>query len=649
MMRKYAIWGFVLAAAAVIGVGWASKREIDRLASGFEAELRSYQAMAQSGRIRSLARAGAREELLRAFEQLRLTLSDDANQQRRLNRLGRMIDSLAGAHAQTTDVAESVFVLLDEIEIEEQNKLTRRSGDAARTASGAFRALSVGAGVTLATIAWSCVFAYRHVRAARHAEMSLAELQQNTESILSVAGQGVCHFDAAGRIVYANTAAEHLLGYEPGELVGRKGHELLHHSRADGSPYPVEDCPIRGTMETGKVQRIKGEVYWRKDGAALPVEYVCTPIRKAGRITGGLVTFADVSARDRTLHELQKANAHLTRSMDELRRRNIEIQRLGEIAEMLQISRGMSEACRIAASISSDLFPGCSGAICLISASRNIVEVSAQWGAQYNGEAVFAPDTCWALRRGKLHATADPQAVDRCGHTLGSSAPNHLCVPMIAQGDAMGVFHLSSENVAFSEPRRRLAVAASEQVTLALANLRLQETLRQQSIRDPLTGLFNRRYLEESFERELRRTHRRQTPLSVAMMDIDHFKRFNDAFGHEAGDAMLREIGQVLLASVRSEDIVCRYGGEELAVIMPNAAIEDACGRVESIRDLVKRVNVSLQGQSVGGVTISAGVAAYPEHGADWKALLHAADLALYAAKKNGRDRAEVADLAATT
>jgi len=163
--------------------------------------------------------------------------------------------------------------------------------------------------------------------------------------------------------------------------------------------------------------------------------------------------------------------------------------------------------------------------------------------------------------------------------------------------------------------------------------------LRNQSIRDPLTGLFNRRYMEETLERELRRAERTQRPLCVAMLDLDHFKEFNDTFGHEAGDVLLSELGRFLRTAIRSGDVACRYGGEEFFLIMPELAAQDVERRFDQIRDAVKRLHVTYRGQSIPGVTVSAGVATFPEHGAAGDELIRIADAALYRAKGAGRDR----------
>jgi len=160
-----------------------------------------------------------------------------------------------------------------------------------------------------------------------------------------------------------------------------------------------------------------------------------------------------------------------------------------------------------------------------------------------------------------------------------------------------------------------------------------------------LTGLYNRRYLEEVLEREIRRAGRAAQSLGLLMLDLDHFKRFNDTFGHDAGDAVLREAATLLLKNVRAEDFVCRFGGEEFVVILPTADVEGAHTRAESLRTKMRELTIMHQGKSLGMVTFSVGVASFPEHGISPKDLMAAADGALYEAKRGGRDQVAVASL----
>jgi diguanylate cyclase (GGDEF)-like protein len=220
---------------------------------------------------------------------------------------------------------------------------------------------------------------------------------------------------------------------------------------------------------------------------------------------------------------------------------------------------------------------------------------------------------------------------------------------LAAQGETLGVLYV--ENCpepagAAAEPGfdqaevlERQATAVGERISLALANLRLREVLRGQSIRDPMTGLFNRRFMEESLERELRRALRGKQQLALLMLDIDHFKRFNDTFGHQAGDALLRALGNLLKESTRGQDVVCRYGGEEFAFVLAGASLEAARKRADLLREDIKQLSVQHGGQLLGAVTLSIGIAVFPDNGDNAENLLKAADDALYRAKKEGRDR----------
>ena len=341
----------------------------------------------------------------------------------------------------------------------------------------------------------------------------------------------------------------------------------------------------------------------------------------------------------------------------ELEQRNREISLLAEMSDFLQACATKEEAYGVIAHTAQQLFPETTGALFVYSASRNDLEAMATWSelTLNPNERVFAPEECWALRRGRMYRIEDPRSALPCRHVPSPLPGSYLCVPMMAQGEALGVLHLrsnpsapgsASDAIALKE---WLAVPLAEHVALALANLKLRETLRNQSIRDPLTGLFNRRYLEETLEREIKRAARNETPLGVIMVDIDNFKRFNDTFGHDAGDLLLRELGSLLATQIRGGDIACRYGGEEFTLILPETPLEVMQQRVEALRLSVKQLSVRRHGQPLGAVTLSAGVALFPEHGAAGEALLRAADRALYRAKAEGRDRVVVADMETIT
>lgn len=347
--------------------------------------------------------------------------------------------------------------------------------------------------------------------------------------------------------------------------------------------------------------------------------------------------------------ELAQANQMLSAQVNELQRQSNENSVIREMGDLLQTCVTAEEAYQAIRQAARVLFAEESGALCMLNASHNLLGAVAIWGDFQPSEGVFAPEDCWGLRRGRTQVLEDPQSGLTCKHLGPSPAPGSVCVPLMAQGESLGLLHLNGGASAAGEakqrgaqPRQLLAEMVAERIALALANLKLRESLRWQSSRDPLTGLFNRRYMEESFEREMCRAIRNHRPLSAIMLDIDHFKSFNDTFGHEAGDTMLTAVGGSLQGRTRKEDIACRYGGEEFALILPEAALGVAQQRADKLREDAKRLYVHCRGQALGKIAFSLGVSSYPEHGDSPSELLRIADAALYGAKAEGRDRVVV-------
>lgn len=352
-------------------------------------------------------------------------------------------------------------------------------------------------------------------------------------------------------------------------------------------------------------------------------------------------------------NEHKKAQSVLQNAKNELELHAREIALLSEMGELLQTCLTLDEAYTVIDHTLQQLFNEESGALCVLDDNKNLVDTMVVWGEGSTGERVFAPGDCWALRRGQLYSVGDASTGIICNHVGPPTAVSYICVPMIAQGETLGILHIRSnpwgDNGVADQPLRtaeskwQLALTVSEHIGLALANLKLRESLRSQAIRDPLTGLFNRRYMEESLERELRRSARKGVPLGILMMDIDHFKHFNDNFGHAAGDYLLRELGLFLRTLVRGEDIASRYGGEEFIIVFPETSLEETVQRAEHIRQDVKNLKLGEQFPKTEGVTLSLGVAVFPQHGSDYERLLKSVDAALYQAKRDGRDRVAVA------
>lgn len=350
--------------------------------------------------------------------------------------------------------------------------------------------------------------------------------------------------------------------------------------------------------------------------------------------------------RAQTEVALQSANNELKTTLQELEQRGQETSTLKEMGDFLQTCLAVEEAYKVMNQFAERLFPGSSGGLYVLDDPNELLEAVAVWGQSSMQEPVFATDECWALRLGRTHLVEDPREGPTCAHLTSRPKGSVICVPMMAQGETLGVMHVQFPDVTpvprQTQARQRWASTVGEHLALALANLELRENLMLQAIRDPLTGLFNRRYLEEALEREVLRCARKKRALGMIMLDLDHFKTFNDAAGHEAGDSMLKALSYFLLDNVRAEDIVCRYGGEEFLLIMPEASLDLARQRAEQLRQEVKALTVQHEGQPLGTVTLSLGVVAFPQHGTTVNELLRAADSALYSAKQEGRDRVSV-------
>ncbi len=337
----------------------------------------------------------------------------------------------------------------------------------------------------------------------------------------------------------------------------------------------------------------------------------------------------------------------LERSNRVLEERNRESAQVTEMSNMLQTAADMPEAAEILSRMMGPLLAPHGGAIYLTSRSLNRLDRLAYWG-EAPFAAVIGPDDCWGVRRGRSYSAFDPERNVFCRHVHEDARRQpYMCVPMMAQSTSLGMLHVAfvadagCADVQVSEVTRVQRLA--DQAAMALANLKLRRTLREQSIRDTLTGLYNRRYLEEALEREVSRATREGKALAVLMLDVDHFKRYNDQFGHEGGDALLRAFGRLLREMVRTSDVAARYGGEEFTALLYNAPLADAREWGPRLREAVQKLDVKSDGRVLPPVSISLGLALFPEHGTSSEALLKAADGALYDAKNTGRDRVIVA------
>ena len=321
---------------------------------------------------------------------------------------------------------------------------------------------------------------------------------------------------------------------------------------------------------------------------------------------------------------------------------------LSEMSAQLQVCDTFAEAGTILAKTAGNLLPEQSGQIFLVDLQHMRAEQLVAWGHEaHKRMSSFTPSDCWALRRMQMHRFADATVAQPCAHLSSPLPAISLCMPIMSHGELIGLFHIhgtkSISDKSEMELLERIVHTMAEFASIVMAGLQLREKLQNESIRDALTGLFNRRYMDESLEREIGQALRSKESLSLIMMDLDKFKIFNDSYGHAAGDILLQEFGSFLQDQVRVNDIVCRYGGEEFLIIMPKTALETASERAENIRASTGTIVIEHGGQRLPMVTISLGVATLPQHGHNYSALIRVVDTALYDAKARGRNRVTIA------
>jgi diguanylate cyclase (GGDEF)-like protein len=349
------------------------------------------------------------------------------------------------------------------------------------------------------------------------------------------------------------------------------------------------------------------------------------------QVLGGFITIAFLAFAFRShSQEAKRRRAAVEEAV--LARREVEI--LFDMADTLQSAAGYDDAQAVLRATACRLLPQLSGKLYVFNNSRDRLDLIAEWGEEERLSNPISPATCWALKRGKPHFNENAEGALRCEHF--ESGRDTLEMPMMARGEVYGLLSFSSSAQATGQlsESAKIISALADAMSLALSNLSLREKLRNQALRDPLTGLYNRRYMEDMLERFVRLAARKASALAVVMIDLDHFKRLNDQHGHLLGDAVLRAVAGEISGTLRETDVACRYGGEELIVLLPDCDMDAAAAKAEEIRVRIE----ALSGAHGAEITASLGVAAIPSAASTVAELVKAADTALYEAKSAGRN-----------
>jgi len=354
-----------------------------------------------------------------------------------------------------------------------------------------------------------------------------------------------------------------------------------------------------------------------------------------------LATIAGQSLENMHLYKtLQGVNENLTKSIELLKQRNLVSTLLSQMNDDLQICDSFQDAYAIASFFTQELFPGYQGQLLMLNEERTLLESVSSWGDPIPKLTSTSTDihliNNWEGRHLYLEHS------NRSGVNHDPQYPN-VWVPLKTQRDVIGILRLYNPPDPIPDEWEQRMLSFTERLSLSLANLTLRQKLKIQSIQDPLTGLYNRRYLDDALDREVKLAIRHQRKIGLVMMDIDHFKHFNDTYGHDAGDEALRSLSKFLKSHVRSSDIVCRYGGEEFILVLPESSIEGSFNRAEELRRGISELRVEYQ-QEILSISVSAGVATFPQNGERADLVIQAADAALYRAKREGRNRIVIAE-----
>lgn len=448
-----------------------------------------------------------------------------------------------------------------------------------------------------------------------------------------------------GIILSWNSGAERIYGYAAAEAINRSFSLLC--------PPEEWNAFLRdaGNVAAGSRVPLRRITCVRREGIGVSVAIALSLVRHPSGYVAGVAAIArETESPEHEEEALRSINRQLSETVRNLEQRNREMNFVQQLSTLLQTCLTSGEAHLVLSQSLPKLFPAGTGALFEWNTSVNLLEATVKWGQPPLPEVVFSPEECWALRSGHVHRVADPATPLLCPHLSRLNSVNSICAPLVASGETLGVLTVQGGPYELSQPadvqqrllsaRQQLVETLAGHIGLALANLRLRESLRAQSIRDPVSGLFNRRYLDETLPREIHRASRDGRNLGIIMCDLDHFKAFNDTYGHAAGDTLLRSFGELVARVVRAGDIACRYGGDEFVLILLDTSLETAERRAELLLREFRRIVIQYGDMFLNPGALSLGVSAFPAHGASAAALLRVADEALYKAKGEGGNRA---------
>jgi diguanylate cyclase (GGDEF)-like protein/PAS domain S-box-containing protein len=465
------------------------------------------------------------------------------------------------------------------------------------------------------------------------------EVEQYALMCIDRGADALVVLDKNAKLLWQNRAFEHVTGYSLRDLLGRSPREMLVSDKTD-----QKELARFGELYSAQVPFTTELEFRNKAGEDFWIEINVSPVF----FDDGKLRYYITSSRDTTVRRQLRAK-HEQTLRDEKKRKD-ERRLLSQISEWLYSSKSLDELLSVIKKSLGTLMPEMAGQLFVYSNSRDVLDLLTSWGRPQD-QSHMDVDDCWSLRRGRAYSYGTKAIEFSCQHVAKDAVETpYFCLPIIAHGQTNGLLHLRfkpqvfvdmgpEERAEFLRQRWQLALICAEQISLALANVQLRQELLDQSVRDPLTNLWNRRWLLEAAHKEIKKSERTGEPFSILSLDVDNFKKFNDHHGHDAGDMVLRAIGGAMLEFFTTDTAACRIGGEEFVVLCSNLNAEEAAFLADQFRQKISEITVNYGGTNLPTVTVSIGVASYPKNAMQLVDLLNVADQAMYRAKDGGRDQ----------
>jgi diguanylate cyclase (GGDEF)-like protein/PAS domain S-box-containing protein len=478
----------------------------------------------------------------------------------------------------------------------------------------------------------------RDVTDQKISETKLTQSEKVFRNSFDHAPIGMMVLNMRNTIIRVNQSLCTMLGYVESELIGVNIKALLpEHLRIENS------LPFVKLTEIGIKNYSIESPMLTKSGEVISTVSSMTLFLSASEEDSFFVTqIQNVTMQQKYEAELRQTNDELQNKFKELKNHTRITEELNNMNGILQACLTIAEALDPIEKFADKLFDDIQGAVYLSTPETGQMELALRWGEVNDNVDLIRKEDCWALRRSQPYIVKDPHDQVTCYHYDNAMIEGQICIPLTAQGELIGLMTIYSVDASFKETSNdltRLAMSFADHIALSLSNIRLRERLQHQSIIDALTNLHNRRYFDESLKIEISRAERKTQPISLLIIDIDHFKKFNDTYGHDVGDLVLQEVSGVLKKNIRASDIACRMGGEEFVIILPDSTTNTAHERAEILRQKIEKIVLKNAGKVIDPITVSIGIATYPDHAHTAKHLIEAADMALYAAKNQGRNR----------